>query len=95
MKMIEFMALYRYKCKYKMAFFFLSLEFMIDSGSDVVTMQEEVLKTLDLELLGQIHSKGVHGSKKTNLYKATLRIGTQEMEIEVTVHHLHRLTLFQ
>ncbi|XP_071172366.1 uncharacterized protein [Mytilus edulis] len=62
---------------------FHTFEFMIDSGSDVVTMQEEVLKTLDLELLGQIHSKGVHGSKKTNLYKATLRIGTQEMEIEV------------
>ncbi|XP_063443449.1 uncharacterized protein LOC134723836, partial [Mytilus trossulus] len=52
---------------------FHTFEFMIDSGSDVVTVREEVLKTLDLELLGQIHSKGVHGSKKTNLYKATLR----------------------
>lgn len=59
-------------------------EFMIDSGSDVVTVREEVLQTLDLELLGTIHSKGVHGSKRTNLYKATLRIGTQEMEIEVS-----------
>ena len=58
-------------------------EFMIDSGSDVVTIREEILDTLDLELLGQIHSKGVHGSKKTNLYKATLRIGSQEMDIEV------------
>jgi hypothetical protein len=35
---------------------------MIDSGSDVVTVREDVLETLDLELLGQIHSKGVHGS---------------------------------
>ena len=59
---------------------------MIDSGSDVVTVREDVLETLDLELLGQIHSKGVHGSKKTNLYKATLRIGTQEMEIEVSLY---------
>lgn len=62
---------------------FHTFEFMIDSGSDVVTVREEVLEKLDLELLGQIHSKGVHGSKKTNLYKATLRIGNQEMEIEV------------
>jgi predicted aspartyl protease len=70
---------------------------MIDSGSDVVTVREDVLETLDLELLGEIHSKGVHGSKKTNLYKATLRIGTQEMEIEVRVYikqHLKSSTMF-
>ncbi|XP_033755158.1 uncharacterized protein LOC117338076 [Pecten maximus] len=60
-----------------------TLEFMIDSGSDVTTIREEVLQKLDLELLGRIHSKGVHGSKSTNLYKAFLRIGNQELQIEV------------
>ncbi|XP_060079918.1 uncharacterized protein LOC132559324 [Ylistrum balloti] len=60
-----------------------TLEFMIDSGSDVTTIREEVLENLDLELLGRIHSKGVHGSKSTNLYKAFLRIGNQELQIEV------------
>lgn len=60
-----------------------TLEFMIDSGSDVTTIREEILEQLDLELLGRIHSKGVHGSKSTNLYKACLRIGNQELQIEV------------
>ncbi|OWF53494.1 uncharacterized protein LOC110446272 [Mizuhopecten yessoensis] len=60
-----------------------TLEFMIDSGSDVTTIREEVLEGLDLELLGRIHSKGVHGSKSTNLYRAYLRIGNQELQIEV------------
>lgn len=57
---------------------------MVDSGSDVVTIRQSILDTLDLEILGKIHSKGVHGSKTTNLYKATLQIGTQQMEIEVS-----------
>lgn len=68
-----------------MGFFpFLFLEFMIDTGSDVTTIRQEVLNELGLEILGRIHSKGVHGSKTTNLYKAKLLIGNQEMEIEVS-----------
>lgn len=69
-----------------MGFFspFLFLEFMIDTGSDVTTIRQEVLDELGLEILGRIHSKGVHGSKTTNLYKAKLLIGNQEMEIEVS-----------
>lgn len=59
------------------------IEFMIDTGSDVTTIRQEVLDELGLEILGRIHSKGVHGSKTTNLYKAKLLIGNQEMEIEV------------
>lgn len=60
-----------------------TIEFMVDSGSDVTTIREEILESLDLDLLGRIHSKGVHGSKSTNLYKAFLRIGSQELQIEV------------
>ncbi|XP_062621475.1 uncharacterized protein LOC134283050 isoform X2 [Saccostrea cucullata] len=59
------------------------IEFMVDTGSDVTTIRQEVLDELDLEVLGRIHSKGVHGSKTTTLYKAKILIGNQEMEIEV------------
>lgn len=45
------------------------IEFMIDTGSDVTTIRQEVLDELGLEILGRIHSKGVHGSKTTNLAK--------------------------
>jgi hypothetical protein len=58
---------------------------MVDSGSDVTTIRQEVLDTLDLELLGSIHSKGVHASRTKNLYKAKMQIGNQELEIEVSV----------
>ncbi|WAR11691.1 hypothetical protein MAR_025871 [Mya arenaria] len=43
------------------------IEFMVDSGSDVVTMRQEVLDSLDLELIGPINSKGVHASRVKNL----------------------------
>lgn len=77
-----------------MGFFpFLFLEFMIDTGSDVTTIRQEVLNELGLEILGRIHSKGVHGSKTTNLYKAKLLIGNQEMEIEVSPVLSHILNL--
>lgn len=58
-------------------------EFMVDSGSDVTTIREEVLERLDLELLGTIQSRGVHASRSKRLYKAKLQIGNQELEIEV------------
>ena len=56
---------------------------MVDSGSDVVTVREEVLHQLDLELLGTIQSRGVHATKQKQLYKAVLKIGDVDVEIEV------------
>ena len=58
-------------------------DFMVDSGSDVVTVREEVLHQLDLELLGTIQSRGVHATKQKQLYKAVLKIGDVDVEIEV------------
>ena len=58
---------------------------MVDSGSDVVTVREEVLQQLDLELLGTIQSRGVHATKEKQLYKAMLKIGDVDIEIEVRV----------
>ncbi|XP_064599207.1 uncharacterized protein LOC135465792 isoform X2 [Liolophura sinensis] len=59
------------------------IDFMVDSGSDVVTLREEVLESLDLELLGTVRSKGVHASREKRLYKAKLLIGSSQIEIEV------------
>ena len=58
---------------------------MVDSGSDVVTMRQEVLDTLDLDLIGPINSKGVHASRVKNLYRANIVIGNTSLEIEVGV----------
>ncbi len=59
---------------------------MVDSGSDVVTLREEVLQKLDLQLLGTIQSRGVHSTKQKQLYKAVLKIGDVEVETEVTIN---------
>lgn len=59
------------------------IEFMVDSGSDVVTIRQEVLDSMDLELIGPIHSKGVHASKVTNIYRANLQVGNEYVEVEV------------
>ncbi|KAK3603894.1 hypothetical protein CHS0354_042904 [Potamilus streckersoni] len=60
-----------------------TIEFMVDSGSDVVTVRQELLDSMDLELIGPIQSRGVHASRRKNLYKAKMIIGEQELEIEV------------
>ncbi|XP_046559336.1 uncharacterized protein LOC124268412 [Haliotis rubra] len=59
------------------------IDFMVDSGSDVTTLQEDLLYTLNPELIGPINSKGVHSSRRKSLYRAKLTIGTQDLEIEV------------
>ena len=56
---------------------------MVDSGSDVVTLREEVLDSLGLELIGPIKSKGVHASRTKNLYRANMVIGSHTLDIEV------------
>lgn len=56
---------------------------MVDSGSDVVTLRQIVLDTMDLELIGPINSKGVHASRVKNLYKAYILLGSEKIEVEV------------
>ena len=56
---------------------------MVDSGSDVVTLRQEVLDSLGLELIGPIKSKGVHASRTKNLYRANMVIGSHTLDIEV------------
>ncbi|XP_070575214.1 uncharacterized protein [Ptychodera flava] len=58
-------------------------EFMVDSGSDVVTVRQDILDQLDLELIGTIQSRGVHATVEKQLYRAVLGIGKFDIEIEV------------
>ncbi|CAG5121287.1 unnamed protein product [Candidula unifasciata] len=60
-----------------------TVDFMIDSGSDVSTVQEDTLKKLNLELIGPVYSCGIHGGNHTNLYKGRLKLGDQLLDIEV------------
>lgn len=60
-----------------------SLEFMVDSGSDVVTVRQEILDMLDLELMGTIQSQGVHASKRKEIFKGIIRIGGVDVDTEV------------
>ncbi|XP_033110144.1 uncharacterized protein LOC117111321 [Anneissia japonica] len=59
-------------------------EFMVDSGSDVVTVKQELLDRLNLEHIGPIQSRGVHSTVEKQLYKAFLVFG-RDTEIEVEV----------
>ena len=65
---------------------------MVDSGSDVVTLREDVLDSLDLELIGPIKSQGVHASKTKNLYRANMIVGNQLLEIEVSIQQAHEVS---
>ena len=66
---------------------------MVDSGSDVVTLRQEVLDSLDLELIGPIKSKGVHASRTKNLYRANMIIGNHTLEIEVGTANIYLYNL--
>ncbi|XP_076470297.1 uncharacterized protein LOC143300475 [Babylonia areolata] len=60
-----------------------SVDFMVDSGSDVSTLREEVVQSLNLEPITTIRSFGAHGSARTTMYRAFLTIGDCKLEIEV------------
>ncbi|BFZ12690.1 hypothetical protein BsWGS_15729 [Bradybaena similaris] len=62
---------------------FATVDFMIDSGSDVSTVQEDTLRKLNLQLIGPVYSCGIHGGNHTNLYKGRLKLGDQQLDIEV------------
>ncbi|KAI8791236.1 ankyrin repeat and sam domain-containing protein 1a [Biomphalaria glabrata] len=68
-----------------------SIDFMVDSGSDVSTIQEDYMANLNLQLLGPIYSCGIHGGNHTNLYKARLKLGDQELDIEVMASNYNSL----
>ena len=60
-----------------------SSDFMVDSGSDVNTLREEVLEDLDLELIGTVQSKGIHASRRRSMYRVIVVIGNIRVDTEV------------
>lgn len=60
-------------------------EFMVDSGSDVSTLRDDIIQELKLEVIRQVTSCGVFGSQRTNMYRANLTIGDQTLEIEASI----------
>lgn len=61
------------------------LKFMIDSGSDTVTVHEDVIRELRLPIKGVVRQE-VAGGKTLEkpLHSAYLRIGEKTLDIEVT-----------
>lgn len=57
--------------------------FMVDSGSDVVTLRPELVQRLNLVKKCTVRSQGVHVAKEKTLYEAKLKIGSVELKIEL------------
>lgn len=59
------------------------LEFMVDSGSDVVTCRPEMLHKLGARLMGKIESRGIHATVEKEIYRGYLQLGGQVVPVEV------------
>ena len=58
---------------------------MIDSGSDTVTLPEDVIRELSLPVKGAVMQEGAGGETQLKpLHGAYLGIGEKTLEIEVT-----------
>lgn len=56
----------------------------MDSGSEVsVTATEQLISELKLDYLQNIESRGVHAVADKPTYKGVLRLGKEEIEVEV------------
>lgn len=58
-------------------------EFIVDSGSDVVTAAESLIQSLQLEYLRNVDSRGPYSTANKPLYRGILKLGTEEFEVEV------------
>jgi len=62
------------------------LKFMIDSGSDTVTVPEDVIRELRLPIKGAVIQEGAGGeTQEKPLHSAYLRIGEKTLDIEVKI----------
>jgi len=60
------------------------LKFMIDSGSDTVTVPEDVIRELRLPIKGAVIQEGAGGeTQEKPLHSAFIRIGEKTLDIEV------------
>ena len=60
------------------------LEFIVDSGSEVATLREDILKNLDLNFIGIcVNSVGIHAPEQKSIYSGRLRIGDRSLDVDV------------
>lgn len=59
------------------------IHFIVDSGSDVVTVSESLIAELQLEYLRNVESRGAHAAVDKPLYNGVIQLGTEEFHVEV------------
>lgn len=59
------------------------IHFIVDSGSDVVTVSESLIAELQLEYLRNVESRGAHAAVDKPLYNGVIKLGTEEFHVEV------------
>lgn len=59
------------------------IHFIVDSGSDVVTVPETVIAKLHLEHLRNVESRGAHSAADKPLYRGVIKLGSEEFVVEV------------
>lgn len=58
---------------------------MVDSGSDVSTLQREVIESLQLKPVRTIESRGIHSAaKEKDLFDVELQLGTETLVTDVS-----------
>ncbi|EDV21272.1 uncharacterized protein TRIADDRAFT_60127 [Trichoplax adhaerens] len=61
---------------------YIQKSFLIDTGSDVVTLQPEIVEILGLNIIRTVTSHGVHSTVEKQLYAGVFKIKDIELEIE-------------
>ena len=67
---------------------------MVDSGSDVSTLREDIVQDLNLEPITTVRSCGAYGSQRTTMYRAYITLGECKLEIEVIIFYYYNIVFF-
>ena len=61
------------------------VKFLVDSGSDIVTLHDDVIKELELPQEGFVEQRGIGGTVlRKSMYTAVLGIGESRLKVEVS-----------
>ncbi|XP_046842267.1 uncharacterized protein LOC124436395 [Xenia sp. Carnegie-2017] len=56
---------------------------LVDTGSEVVTIQQDIMSELNLTFLQTVSSRGIHKAKEKPLYSAVMLLGNNVIEVKV------------
>lgn len=57
---------------------------LVDTGSEVVTIQQDIMSELNLTFLQTVSSRGIHKAKEKPLYSAVMLLGNNVIEVKVS-----------